>query len=127
MFIYLDESGDLRFDFPKEKTTRKFVITIIVCNSNDGRKEFRKEVRRILKNKLNRKKKNTRYVAELKGRDTTLEIKEYFLRNIKSYDWEIYPLALNKIRIERHFRTKIGKKKLYNYLSKILLEKLPFA
>ena len=27
MFIYLDESGDLGFDFQKRKTTQKFIIT----------------------------------------------------------------------------------------------------
>lgn len=127
MFICLDESGDLGFDFIKEKTTRKFVVTILVCNSVDARKEFRKAVRRTLKNKLNRKKKNTRYVAELKGRGTTLEIKKYFLRNIQRDDWEIYALALNKIRIEKHLQTKKDKKKLYNNLSTFLLEKLPFT
>lgn len=127
MFIYLDESGDLGFDFSKEKTTRKFVITILVCNSDDVRKEFRKAVRRTLKNKLNRKKKNTRYVTELKGTDTTLEIKKYFFRNIKNDDWGIYTLALNKVRVENHLRAKTGKKKLYNFLSRFLLEKLPLS
>lgn len=56
MFIYLDESGDLGFDFNKRKTTKKFVITLLVCTSETARKEFTKAVRRALKNKLNRKK-----------------------------------------------------------------------
>src|SRR5574337_1125955 len=51
MFIYLDESGDLGFDFSKKKTTKKFVITLLVCNSESARKEFAKAVRRTLKNK----------------------------------------------------------------------------
>ena len=32
MFIFLDESGDLGFDFDKAKTSRYFVITLLVCN-----------------------------------------------------------------------------------------------
>ncbi len=49
MFIYLDESGDLGFDFEKRKTTKKFVITLLVCNSDAARKELDKAVRCTLK------------------------------------------------------------------------------
>ena len=124
MFIYLDESGDLGFDFSKRKTTKKFVITLLVCNSEAARKDFRKAVKRTLKNKLNRKKNKSRRVMELKGTNTTLEIKKYFLRNVKNDDWNIYSLILNKARVEQHLQTKTGKKKLYNFLSRFLVEKL---
>jgi hypothetical protein len=124
MFIYLDESGDLGFDFSRKKTTKKFVITLLVCNSDSVRKEFTKAVRRTLKNKLNQKKKNSRQITELKGINTTLEIKRYFFRNIKSNNWSIYALVLNKVRVETHLQTKFGKKKLYNFLARFLMEKL---
>ncbi len=124
MFIYLDESGDLGFDFNKRKTTKKFVITLLVCNSDTARKELTKAVRRTLKNKLNRKKKNSRPIEELKGIGTTLEIKKYFFRNVRDDSWDIYSLVLNKARVEPHLQTKIGKKKLYNFLSRILMEKV---
>ncbi len=127
MFIYLDESGDLGFNFNKRKTTKKFVITILVCTSEKARKDFRKAIRRTLKNKLNRKKHRSRYITELKGTDTTLEIKKYFFKNIKNDDWGIYTLALNKIRVEPQLRTRTGKKKLYNFLSRFLLEKLDIS
>lgn len=127
MFIYLDESGDLGFDFSKRKTTKKFIITILVCNSDTARKELGKAVRRTLKNKLNRKKNKPRLITELKGTNTTLKIKQYFFRNIKSDDWAIYALALNKSRVEASLKTKAGKKKLYNFLSRFLLEKLPLS
>lgn len=125
MFIYLDESGDLGFDYTKQKTTKKFIITMLVCYSKIARGEFKKAVRRTLKNKLNQKAKNSRYITELKGTNTTLEIKEYFLRNVKNDEWNIYALALNKVRVEPRLRTKVGKSKLYNFLSRFLLEKLP--
>ena len=110
MFIYLDESGDLGFNFKKRKTTKKFVITLLVCNSDRVRKELDKAVRRTLKNKLNRKKKNSRFVTELKGTATTFEVKKYFFRNIKTNRWAIYSLILNKTRVEKHLQTRIGKK-----------------
>jgi len=127
MFIYLDESGDLGFDYSKKKTTKKFVVTLLVCNSAQARKAFEKAVRRTLKNKLNRGKKKSRIVTELKGTKTTLPVKEYFFRHIDNDDWGIYTLALNKRRVNANLRTKPGRQKLYNFLSRFLLEKLPLA
>ena len=127
MFIYLDESGDLGFDFQKRKTTKKFIITLLVCNAQSARREIDKAVKRTLKNKLNRKKKNSHRVTELKGTGTTIEVKKYFFRNIKSHGWVIYSLVLNKARVEPHLQTKTGKKKLYNFLSRFLMEKLDLS
>ncbi len=123
-YIFLDESGDLGFDFRKRKTTKKFIITLLVCKSAAVQRDFDKAVRRTLKNKINRKRKNTRFVTELKGINTTLTVKQYFFRNLKTDDWGIYALALNKARVKDHLRTKVGKKKLYNFLSRFLLEKI---
>lgn len=125
MFIYLDESGDLGFDFTKKKTTKKFVITLLICYSDSARREFTKTVNRTLKNKLNRKKKGSRRIMELKGTGTSIEVKKYFFKHIRNEDWSIVALALNKSRVETHLRTRSGKKKLYNFLSRFLLEKLP--
>lgn len=127
MFIYLDESGDLGFDFNKGKTTKKFVITILVCYSDIARKEFWKAVKRTIRNKLNRKKRKSRYITELKGTNTTLEIKKYFFRNIKNNNWGIYTLAINKLCVDSALQTKIGKRKLYNFLSRFLLERLDLS
>lgn len=56
MIIYLDESGDLGFNFNGKKPSQKFVITILVCNGQHVSRVFRKAIRRTIKNKLNRKK-----------------------------------------------------------------------
>jgi hypothetical protein len=31
MYLYLDESGDLGFNFKEKRSSEKFVITILVC------------------------------------------------------------------------------------------------
>jgi len=36
MFIFLDESGDLGFDFENKSPSQKFVITLLVCESRGG-------------------------------------------------------------------------------------------
>ena len=122
MIIYLDESGDLGFDFRKPKTSRKFVITLLVCDGATSAKGFRVAARRTLKNKLNHKKRQGRVVQELKGTGTALDIKKYFYRHIPENGWCIYSVALNKVRVDEHLRTKLGKKKLYNFLARFLLE-----
>jgi hypothetical protein len=127
LIIFLDESGDLGFNFRKRKTTKKFIITLLVCNSDTVRREFTKAVRRTLRNKLNRKKKSFRHVTELKGTDTAIDIKKYFFRNIKKNNWGVYTLTLNKVRVGPHLRTRNGKKKLYNFLARFLLEKLDLS
>jgi hypothetical protein len=76
VIIYLDESGDLGFDFVKTHTSKKFVITLLVCDDKMTVDGFRKAIRRTMKNKLNQRKSGRRVVAELKGSNTTRKIKE---------------------------------------------------
>lgn len=127
MFIYLDESGDLGFDFSKAKTSQYFVITILVCHHKQVVDGMTTAVKRTLKNKLNHKKQNKRVVTELKGSETTLTVKEYFARHLPGDGWDVYSVTLNKARVEPHLQTKVGKKKLYNYLARFIIEKIPFA
>ncbi len=124
MIIFLDESGDLGFDFSKPKTSGKFVITLLVCENAEAIEGFRRGVRRTLKNKLNNRKNKSQ---ELKGTNTTQVIKEYFYRHISSDGWQIYSVILNKSRVYDNLRTKLGKKKLYNFLARFLLEKIDLS
>ena len=126
MYIFLDESGDLGFNFGKLKTSRHFVITLLVCHDKGTQDSFRRAVERTLKNKLNHKKNRSRIVSELKGTATTFAIKQYFFRQLPANDWKIYSVTLNKARVLEHLRTKAGKKKLYNYLARFILERVYF-
>ena len=38
--------------------------------------------------------------------------------------WRLYTIALNKHRVFEHLQTKQGKKKLYNYIARILIEQI---
>ena len=126
MIIYLDESGDLGFDWSKSKTSRLFVITLLVCDGKHIQDGFRKAVNRTLKNKINHKKNNKRIAIELKGEKTALFIKKYFQRHAPRAGWRIYSASLNKARVNQDLQTKQGKKKLYNFLARFILEKVEF-
>jgi hypothetical protein len=124
MIIYLDESGDLGFDFVNKTPSQKFVITLLVCRNKDAVDSFKRAVRRTLKNKLNHKKQNKRVVEELHATSLSYPIKQYFYKQIRNSDWDIYAVALNKNRVYEHLINKPGRKKLYNYLANFLLDKV---
>ncbi len=127
MIIYLDESGDLGFDYKNKRPSQKFVITVLVCDSREITKGFKKAVERTLKNKLNRGKKNSRVVEELKGTGTTISFKKYFYRHAPKDGWKLYAVALNKQRVFEYLRTRQNKKKLYNYIARFILQKLDLS
>lgn len=126
MIIFLDESGDLGFDFAKPKTSHKFVITLLVCENREALDGIRKSVNRALKNKVNHKKAG-RQVQELKGTGTTLEIKRYFYRHLHLTGWQLYTVVLNKTRVNDDLRRPHTKKKLYNFLARFVLEKIDLS
>ena len=127
MIIFLDESGDLGFDFNKPKTSKKFVITLWVCDDKEVTDGFKKAVRRTMKNKVNFKKTGSRVVQELKGTGTSLKVKEYFYRYLPVKGWRVCSVILNKPRVFENLRTKHGKKKLYNFLARFILEKVDLS
>ncbi len=127
MIIYLDESGDLGFDFVNKNPSQKFVITLLVCRNKVSVAAFKRAVRRTLKNKLNHRKQNKRVVEELHATSLSYPIKQYFYKQIRNQDWDVYAIALNKTRVYDYLTNKPGRKKLYNYLSKLLLDQVDLS
>ncbi|NOX09308.1 MAG: DUF3800 domain-containing protein [Gammaproteobacteria bacterium] len=127
MFIYLDESGDLGFDYKNKKPSQKFVITLLVCYNKDAVISFKTSVRKTLRNKVNHKKKNKRVVDELHATSDSIKTKQYFYRHIKNQDWAIYTVVLNKRNVYDYLTNKAGRKKLYNYLANFILEKVDLS
>lgn len=97
--LYLDESGDLGFDFVNKKPSRHFIVTIIAVSSEGQNRQIIKAVKKTLKRKLNRKKNKKRIVEELKATGTTFEVKQYFYAQISPVKFGIYSIVLNKRRI----------------------------
>jgi hypothetical protein len=84
MFIFLDESGDLGFDFTNKKPSTHFVITLLVCRDSKTVQVIEKSIARTLKNKVNLKAGTKKIKHELKGTEATLQAKQYFYRNISA-------------------------------------------
>ncbi len=125
MIIYLDESGDLGFDFQTKNPSKYFVITLLACSGKPATDALKVAVKRTLKNKLNHKK-SKRKIQELHATHLSFAFKSYFYRQIKNFDWQIYTVALNKQRVFDHLQNKVGRKKLYNYIANFIIEKVIF-
>ena len=123
MYLYLDESGDLGFNPEKKGSSKKFVITVLACYSDQARRNIRKAIQRTIKSKIN-KGKRKKHFQELKGSKTHFQIKKYFFEKIKGNDWAVFTVALNKIHVYDHLKAKGGKKKLYNFLSRFLIQQM---
>jgi Protein of unknown function (DUF3800) len=123
MFIFLDESGDLGFD-PNRRNSLHFTITLLVCENKSVQEQIKKAVKRTLKNKINHKAKK-RPVDELKGTGTSLEIKKYFYQKMPLRGWSLYSITVVKTKAYQSLSTAQGKKKLYNYLTKEIIIKIP--
>lgn len=119
LIIYLDESGDLGFDFENKQSSRYFVITALVCKDTLMDKQLQNAVSRTIKNKLGAK------ANELKGAKTKLSVKTYFLAQLhKSVlrNFEIYAVIVDKRKLQR-IDTQ-NKQHLFNQVTGMLLQEI---
>jgi hypothetical protein len=120
-FLYLDESGDLGFDFVNKKPSKFFTITILAISGIDKNRALINCVKHTISRKLHRKGNNT---AELKGSKTSLEVKRYFYEKCKDIKFGIYALTLNKRRL--YEKLSKDKERVYNYIARLVMDKIPF-
>lgn len=123
MYIYLDESGDLGFNFTKQGTSKYFTIAVLVVENQTTIKMIAKAIKRTLSKKINHKRKGKNLISELKATDTSLSDKKYFLGKMPENGWHLYGITLNKIKVYDSLQN--NKSKLYNFIVKELIEKLP--
>lgn len=123
-YLYLDESGDLGFDFVNKKPSKFFTITILALSSQDANRKLIKAVQITLRRKLNNPKNRKRIIQELKGTGTTLEVKKYFFEKAKNVKFGIYSITLNKRRVFE--RLTKDKSRVYNYIARQVLDQIPF-
>jgi hypothetical protein len=125
LFLYLDESGDLGFDFVNKKPSKYFVVTILAVRGHEANRLLINGVKKTLKRKLNPKGKQKRIVSELKGTKTLFEIKNYFFRQVKGIDFDIYALVLNKRRVYENLIRE--KSRVYNFVARTVLDRIPLG
>ncbi|MDP2691809.1 MAG: DUF3800 domain-containing protein [bacterium] len=123
-YLYLDESGDLGFDFVNRKPSKFFTVTILALSTVAANRQLINAVKKTLKRKLNRKKDKKRYIHELKATSTTLEIKKYFYEQMGGVKCGLYSITLNKKRLFESLTRE--KPRVYNFIARKVLDQIPF-
>ena len=116
-FIFLDESGDLGFNFKKKKTSKFFVVTFLFVKD---RGPIEKIVKKIFHNFTPKERKFHHGV--LHAFKETQKTRTKVLTILSEKDVSIITIYLNKKKVY----TKLQEEKhvLYNYVANILLDRL---
>ena len=117
-FLYLDESGDLGFDFFGKKPTRFFTVTILALRDTGNNRNLINAVKKTIRRKL-RERAN----AELKGSHSSFEVKRYFYSLVRPIRFGVYALTLNKKRVYEELTQK--KDRVYNFVARQVLDQVP--
>lgn len=114
-YIFLDESGDLGFNFKKKRTSKVFVITCLFTKNKRSIEKCVKNVHRGLRKKYKKIGILHAYVEEP-------VTKRRLLKLLSEKDCVIMTIYLNKKRVY----TKLQEEKtvLYNYVANILLDRV---
>lgn len=122
MYVFIDETGDLGFDFQKSKTSKFFTIAALVCEDAKSAKIIYNAVKKTLNNKVNRKKNRKNLRNELKGNNTDISIKKYFYKRVQACpSWRLYSVTLNKALLLQKTNFLPNHHRIYNTLTHQLL------
>lgn len=111
-YIFLDESGELGFH---SESSKFFIITLLVCNE-DTTISLRRIIKKVRQKKLRKKIKK---ISELKGNNSSDDIRNYILNHASKEPIEILTIVLEKSKVYEYLQSK--KNKLYNYMSNLIL------
>lgn len=116
-YIFLDESGDLGFDFTKKKTSKYFVITFLFA---ENKSPIERVIRKIFKNFTKKEIKNHHGVLHCYKEKP--KIRQLVLKSIKEKDVSIISIYLNKKKV--YTKLQDEKHVLYNYVTNILIDRV---
>jgi hypothetical protein len=117
LYLYLDESGDLGFDFFAKKPSKYFTVTILSVSGIENNRRLIKAVRKTIRRKLPQRQ------SELKGAKDSIRIKEYFYRQASALPFNIYAVTLNKRRVYDSLAQQ--KDRVYNFIARNVLDRIP--
>jgi hypothetical protein len=122
LYLYLDESGDLGFDFVNKKPSAFFTICVLAIKGAENDRALTNAVRAVVKRKLFQGANSA--TMELKGSGTSLEVKRFFYNKVSRIDFKLYAVTLNKKRVYESLAD--DKERIYNYIARLTLEKVDF-
>ena len=122
LYLYLDESGDLGFDFVNRKPSQFFTVAVLAVKGHEQNHAISTAVRLTLRRKL--KALHGVYPEELKATRDSLDVKKYFFRKLGGADFKIYSMTLDKKHLIQYLVK--DKARIYNYISRLVLDRVNF-
>ena len=119
-YLYVDESGDLGFDFFAKNPSKFFTVCLLLVRGSEHNRAIISAVNQTVRRKL-----PPRDAAELKGARTSFEVKQYFYRLAQEIPFEIFALTLNKRRVYEDLQGR--KDRLYNFIARQVLDRVPLV
>jgi len=116
-YIFLDESGDLGFDFKKSKTSKFFVIT---CLFIDNKAAIERVIKKVFKSFTQRERQFHHGI--LHCYKETPKIRTKVLTSLNEKSISVITIYLNKKKV--YTRLQDEKHVLYNYVTNILLDRI---
>lgn len=117
VYIYLDESGDLGFDFSKKKTSKYFVVTFLFVTQP---RPVGKIIQKVFKGFT--KKQIKAHGGILHAYKETPKTRQRVLTGISEKNVSILAIYLNKQKV--YTKLQDEKQVLYNYVTNILLDRI---
>lgn len=115
MYVFIDESGDLGFDFKKKGKPSNFFLVGALKVSEE------KQLNRVIKRHRKRLKKKKEEKKEVKFSNTSPENRKRILEDISKIELEAFIIYIDKHNA--YPRIKDDPLRMYSYLLKILSEK----
>lgn len=115
-YIFLDESGDLGFDFKKRGTTQFFVITCLFVEEKRPIEKIIKKVHSGLKKKVIKR------IGALHAYKEKPITRRRVLRGLVEKDCKVMTIYLNKSKV--YTKLQDEKQILYNFVANILLDRI---
>jgi hypothetical protein len=116
-FIYVDESGDLGFNFDKAGTSKYFVVTFLFCPNHRSIEKIINKTYDALS--VNEKKRHSGIFHCYKEKPV---VRQRVLRLLAERDASVLAVILNKQKV--YTKLQDEKHVLYNYVTNILLDRI---
>lgn len=123
--LFLDESGDLGFEFEQKLASRYLTISILAVQQANDANSIRNAVKKTLRRKVNLGRLRKCPATELKGTRTTLQVKEYFYNQIANVEFGIYAVTLDKQRVPAELNPAGSTDHLYNFIARQVIDQIP--
>ena|SRR3989338_5752055 len=116
MYVFLDESGDLSFDFDKRGVSANFIITILIV---ENPKPLERAVKKVIRWMKHRYPKHRGCLHAYHEDEAT---RKRLLKQLSSLPFSVMVIQLNKRKVYTNLQDE--KAVLYNYVANILLDRL---